>query len=124
MLTRVILAVAGGVVAVGTAVAAGRGVAVSTGRAAGARVVGVGADGAAVATGAVVGAGAAGLGVAVAALPQATIIAAIPTTSQSGLSSHLPCIINPLHQKMAVLVVTRARHPTRCSTTKSGRILD
>ncbi len=93
MLTRVILATAAGVVGAGTAVATGTGVAVGCeiGLAPGDRVVAVGATVGPVAAGTAVGAGAAvatALGVAVASLPQATIIAAIPTMSHKGLNSN------------------------------------
>jgi hypothetical protein len=88
MLTRVILAFWGGVVAVGSTLARGALVA-CIGFAAGALVVGVGAAtaaaaGTAVAAGAVV---ATGLAVATESLPQATIIAAIPTMSHKGLNN-------------------------------------
>jgi len=90
--TRVILAVWGGVVAVGSTLARGALVA-CIGFAAGALVVGVGTAaaacaGTAVAAGAdVAAAGAAGL--AAESLPQATTIAAIATMSHRGLNNHL-----------------------------------
>jgi len=94
MLTRVILATWGGVVAVGSTLARGALVA-CIGFAAGALVVGVGAAAAACAGTAVAAAagadvaaaGAAGL--AAESLPQATTIAAIATMSHSGLNNHL-----------------------------------
>jgi hypothetical protein len=82
ILTRVIFAVAGALVGVGTAVDLARGVAVElTGFAAGALVVGVAAvasAGTAVAT---------GLGVAVASLPHATINAA-NSANHRGFTNH------------------------------------